>query len=121
MSSGIAMGRLKEERRAWRRDHPVGFYARPRNKGDGSSELMVWEAGVPGKAGTDWEGGVYKVTMEFSPEYPSKPPKCKFVPPLFHPNVYPSGKLFLECVFCFGCRGCLSFVIHSHLTSHHID
>jgi ubiquitin-conjugating enzyme E2 I len=91
MSSGIAMGRLKEERKAWRRDHPVGFYARPRNKGDGSTELMVWEAGVPGKPGTDWEGGVYKVTMEFSPEYPSKPPKCKFIPPLFHPNVYPSG------------------------------
>jgi ubiquitin-conjugating enzyme E2 I len=95
MSSGIAMGRLKEERRAWRRDHPVGFYARPRNKGDGSSELMVWEAGIPGKSGTDWEGGVYKVTMEFSTEYPSKPPKCKFVPPLFHPNVYPSGMYVL--------------------------
>mmetsp|Transcript_5152 Transcript_5152/g.5643 ORF Transcript_5152/g.5643 Transcript_5152/m.5643 type:complete len:133 (-) Transcript_5152:341-739(-) len=43
------------------------------------------------KPGTDWAGGVYKVVMEFPDEYPSKPPKCKFVPPLFHPNVYPSG------------------------------
>jgi len=39
------------------------------------------------------------VTMEFSEEYPSKPPKCKFTPPLFHPNVYPSGTICLryEC------------------------
>uniref|UniRef100_A0A7S1YEN1 SUMO-conjugating enzyme UBC9 n=1 Tax=Grammatophora oceanica TaxID=210454 RepID=A0A7S1YEN1_9STRA len=94
--SGIAQGRLREERKAWRRDHPVGFYARPEHSGDGSSQLFIWEAGIPGKTGTDWEGGVYKVKMEFSEEYPSKPPKCKFVPPLFHPNVYPSGTICLS-------------------------
>ena len=30
------------------------------------------------------------------PDYPSKPPKCKFTPPLFHPNVYPSGTVCLS-------------------------
>jgi len=30
------------------------------------------------------------------PEYPTKPPKCKFVPPLYHPNVYPSGTVCLS-------------------------
>jgi ubiquitin-conjugating enzyme E2 I len=78
MSSGIARGRLLEERKAWRRDHPYGFYARPVSKGDGSSDIMSWEAGIPGKEGTDWEGGVFKVSMKFSEDYPSKPPKCKF-------------------------------------------
>jgi ubiquitin-conjugating enzyme E2 I len=77
MSSGIARGRLKEERKAWRRDHPYGFYARPVSKGDGSTDIMSWETGIPGKEGTDWEGGVFKVSMEFSEDYPSKPPKCK--------------------------------------------
>lgn len=77
MSSGIARGRLVEERKAWRRDHPFGFYARPTSKGDGSSDIMKWEAGIPGKEGTDWENGVFKVSMEFSEDYPSKPPKCK--------------------------------------------
>lgn len=76
MSSGIARGRLVEERKAWRRDHPFGFFARPVSKGDGSSDIMKWEAGVPGKEGTDWEGGIFKVSMEFSEDYPSKPPKC---------------------------------------------
>ena len=38
-----------------------------------------WTAGIPGKTGTDWEGGVYQVSMEFSEEYPSRPPKCTFI------------------------------------------
>jgi len=29
-------------------------------------------------------------------EYPTKPPKCKFTPALFHPNVYPSGTVCLS-------------------------
>ena len=89
--SGIATGRLTEERKNWRKDHPPGFYARPRKTDDNSTDIMKWETGIPGKVGTDWEGGVYKVIMEFPEEYPSKPPKCKFDPPLFHPNVYVSS------------------------------
>merc|ERR1719242_2634300 len=38
--------------------------------------------------------------MEFTEDYPSKPPKCKFAlvngKPLFHPNVYPSGTVCLS-------------------------
>lgn len=94
--SGIAVGRLTEERKNWRRDHPAGFYAKPVSNPDGTNNMMKWETGIPGKEGTDWEGGVFKVVMEFPPEYPSKPPKCKFVPPLFHPNVYPSGTICLS-------------------------
>ncbi len=32
----------------------------------------------------------------FSDEYPSKPPICKFDPPIFHPNVFPSGTVCLS-------------------------
>ena len=39
---------------------------------------------------------MYPLTMEFTEEYPSKPPKCKFTPALFHPNVYPSGTICLS-------------------------
>ncbi|VDP48338.1 unnamed protein product [Schistosoma mattheei] len=34
--------------------------------------------------------------MYFKPEYPTTPPKCKFEPPLFHPNVFPSGTVCLS-------------------------
>uniref|UniRef100_A0A1I7XFU0 JmjC domain-containing protein n=1 Tax=Heterorhabditis bacteriophora TaxID=37862 RepID=A0A1I7XFU0_HETBA len=30
--------------------------------------------------------------MLFKDDFPSTPPKCKFEPPLFHPNVYPSDE-----------------------------
>lgn len=96
LMSHIAPNTSLQERKSWRRDHPFGFYARPVSRGDGSSNLMLWETGIPGKEGTDWEGGTYKVMLEFTDEYPSKPPKCKFVPPLFHPNVYPSGTICLS-------------------------
>eukprot|EP00164_Ancoracysta_twista_P002295 GFYU01003036.1.p1 GENE.GFYU01003036.1~~GFYU01003036.1.p1 ORF type:complete len:160 (+),score=27.03 GFYU01003036.1:112-591(+) len=94
--AGIARGRLAEERRAWRKDHPHGFYGRPSQNPDGSANLMLWNCGIPGKSGTIWEGGVYKLNLEFTEDYPSKPPKCRFTPPLFHPNVYPSGTVCLS-------------------------
>jgi ubiquitin-conjugating enzyme E2 I len=57
---------------------------------------MTWNVGIPGKAGTSWEGGLFKLVVSFSPEYPAKPPKCKFDPGFYHPNVYPSGTICLS-------------------------
>eukprot|EP00657_Telonema_sp_P-1_P005271 TRINITY_DN22520_c0_g1_i1.p1 TRINITY_DN22520_c0_g1~~TRINITY_DN22520_c0_g1_i1.p1 ORF type:complete len:178 (+),score=35.95 TRINITY_DN22520_c0_g1_i1:148-681(+) len=94
--SGIAQERLREERKQWRKEHPYGFWARLQKGADGASDLMKWDCGVPGKAGTPWEDGVYKVSMEFSEDYPSKPPKCKFPAGFFHPNIYPSGTVCLN-------------------------
>jgi len=92
----IARNRLASERKNWRKQHPHGFYARPEKNPDGSTNLFRWRCGIPGKAGTDWAGGVYTLTMQFPEDYPNKPPKCQFVPPLFHPNVYPSGTVCLS-------------------------
>ena len=96
MSEGIARGRLSEERKNWRKDHPYGFTAKPKSLVDGSSNLLMWECKIPGKKGTDWEGGEMKVTLEFSADYPTKPPICKFTPPLFHVNVFSSGDICLS-------------------------
>lgn len=93
--AGIARGRLQEERKQWRLDHPLCFYARP-SKQNGVVDLMKWDCGIPGKPNTNWEGGIYTLVLEFSEDYPSRPPKCRFTPPLFHPNVYPSGTVCLS-------------------------
>merc|ERR1739838_245214 len=74
----------------WRRDHPYGFVAKPIKNTDGTMNLMLWECAIPGKKNSSWEGGLYKLKVIFKDDYPSSPPKCKFDPPLFHPNVYPS-------------------------------
>ena len=94
--SGISRARLVGERKSWRKDHPHGFFARPVKNQDGSTDLFKWKCGIPGKKGTDWEGGVYKLRLEFPKDYPSKPPKAIFEGGLFHPNVYPSGTVCLS-------------------------
>jgi len=58
--------------------------------------MMEWQCGIPGKETSPWAGGVYRLKMTFSDEYPSKPPKCAFTPPLFHPNIFPSGTVCLS-------------------------
>ena len=63
--SGIALVRLQEERKAWRKDHPTGFVAKPLALPDGTTDLFKWECHVPGKAGTDWDGGVFRITVTF--------------------------------------------------------
>ncbi|KAL2867887.1 E2 SUMO-conjugating protein UBC9 [Aspergillus lucknowensis] len=92
----LCLSRLTEERKQWRRDHPFGFYAKPHRTPQGVLDLKRWECGIPGKSQTLWEGGLFKLDVIFPDEYPTKPPKCKFVPPLFHPNVYPSGTVCLS-------------------------
>nr|CAD1818790.1 unnamed protein product [Ananas comosus var. bracteatus] len=51
MLGGIARARLAEERKAWRKNHPHGFVAKPETLPDGSVNLMVWRCTIPGKQG----------------------------------------------------------------------
>ena len=40
-----------------------------------SVNLMKWKCYIPGKKGTDWDSGYFPLTMEFTEDYPAKPPK----------------------------------------------
>ncbi|DBB16145.1 TPA: hypothetical protein ACH3X3_015146 [Trebouxia sp. C0006] len=73
--AGMARTRIAEERKAWRKNKPFGFHARPETGNDGAINLMKWKCHIPGKTKTDWEGGYFPLTIEFSEDYPSKPPK----------------------------------------------
>ena len=70
------------------------FIARPMvDERTETPNLFKWECFIPGKrevspthqfahptrAQTPWEGGKFRLTMEFSQDYPNKPPKCKRV------------------------------------------
>jgi len=92
----LCLNRLNEERKQWRKDHPFGFVAKPVRLPNGTMDLKKWECAVPGKDKTLWADGVFKLEVTFPDEYPTKPPKCRFTPPLFHPNVYPSGTVCLS-------------------------
>ncbi|XP_068151188.1 SUMO-conjugating enzyme UBC9-like [Drosophila tropicalis] len=92
----MAIKRLLEERKSWRKNHPFGFTANPKKNSNGTLNLMIWQCTIPGAKDTFWEGGVYKMRMIFKDDYPLSPPKCVFEPPIFHPNVYPSGTVCLS-------------------------
>lgn len=47
---------------------------------------------------TPWEGATYDLRLEFTEDYPDKPPKCRFDAGFFHPNIYPSGTVCLSLV-----------------------
>ena len=57
---------------------------------------MVWQAVIFGPDETVWEGGTFKLLMEFTEDYPNKPPAVRFISKLFHPNVYIDGKICLD-------------------------
>ncbi|XRM47343.1 SUMO conjugating enzyme Hus5 [Aspergillus tubingensis] len=86
----LCQNRLTEERKQWRRDHPFGFYAKPHRTPQGTLDLKRWECGIPGKAQTLWEGGLFKLDVTFPDEYPTKPPKCRFPSLPYHPQRHSS-------------------------------
>ena len=51
---------------------------------------------------TPFEDGTFKLTMEFTEEYPNKPPTVRFVSKMFHPN---------------GINTCINYV-HTHICTH---
>merc|ERR1719446_596230 len=72
-------------------DPPQGVSGAPLD-----SNIMRWEAVIFGPEDTPWEGGVFKLSMDFSEEYPNKAPTVKFVTKMFHPNIYIDGQICLD-------------------------
>jgi ubiquitin-protein ligase len=59
--------------------------------------ITKWSAAVFGPEGTEWEGGVFRLTVSFPDDYPIHAPDVRFVPPYpFHPNVYANGKICID-------------------------
>lgn len=57
---------------------------------------MRWEAVIFGPDETEWEGGVFNLAIEFTDEYPTKPPKVVFTTQMYHPNIYKNGDICLN-------------------------
>lgn len=60
---------------------------------------------------TPFDDGTFKLTMQFSEEYPNKPPTVRFVSKMFHPNGK-SGIVYC-CVDLYYIELCLSTISRS--------
>jgi ubiquitin-protein ligase len=60
------------------------------------TNILVWKFTLLGPHESPYEGGIYNGIIKFPENYPHKPPTIKFISKLFHPNVYPDGKLCIS-------------------------
>ncbi|CDW60129.1 Ubiquitin conjugating enzyme E2 1 [Trichuris trichiura] len=72
-------------------DPPAGISGAPTE-----DNILVWHALIFGPQDTPFEDGTFKVVLEFSEEYPNKPPNVRFLSKIFHPNVYADGSVCLD-------------------------
>ena len=58
--------------------------------------IMKWEGTIFGPTGTPYEGGVFHLNIEFTEEYPFKPPIIYFTTKIFHCNINERGSICLD-------------------------
>jgi len=49
-----------------------------------------------GPPDTLYEGGFFNAVLSFPPDYPQSPPTCRFTSEMWHPNVYPDGRVCIS-------------------------
>ena len=51
------------------------------------NDVMIWNIHIDGPEGTPFIGGRFTVNLDFTDNYPFKPPKIKFITKIYHPGV----------------------------------
>jgi ubiquitin-conjugating enzyme E2 R len=56
-----------------------------------NDNLFEWEVGIYGPPNTLYQGGYFKSSIKFPPDYPYSPPTVRFLTKMWHPNIYENG------------------------------
>lgn len=89
--SNQASRRIMKDYKEIKTEFEKGIYAEPLN-----DNISIWKGIIFGPRDSIWEGGIFKLTLEFPLTYPTDPPKVKFLSYIFHPNIYSDGKICLD-------------------------
>ncbi|TKY48433.1 Ubiquitin-conjugating enzyme E2 13 [Spatholobus suberectus] len=60
------------------------------------TNIFEWSVTIIGPPDTLYEGGFFNAIMSFPPNYPNSPPSVKFTSEIWHPNVYPDGRVCIS-------------------------
>ncbi|KAE8723714.1 Ubiquitin-conjugating enzyme E2 7 [Hibiscus syriacus] len=60
------------------------------------NNIFEWSVTIIGPPDTLYEGGFFNAIMSFPPNYPNSPPTVKFTTEIWHPNVYPDGRVCIS-------------------------
>ena len=60
------------------------------------NNIYEWELMLIGPDGTLYEGGFFKALLKFPSDFPNMPPSMHFTSEMWHPNVFPDGKVCIS-------------------------
>ena len=84
--------RLKSEIKGLQNAKLPQISAGPKN----DDNIKEWSAVIIGPTDSPYDGGIFKLNINFPPDYPFKPPKVEFVTKIYHPNINSRGSICLD-------------------------
>ena len=60
------------------------------------NNFYKWSVVIFGPSETIYEGGFFNAILTFPEDYPNSPPQMKFTSQMFHPNIYPDGRVCIS-------------------------
>ena len=92
MANPAMKARLMREMSLLSKDPPPGVAAYTPEPLD----MTKIRAQITGPEGSPFEGGIFLLTVNIANRYPFEPPRCKFLTPLYHPNIDSGGRICLD-------------------------
>ncbi|EJD05013.1 ubiquitin-conjugating enzyme [Fomitiporia mediterranea MF3/22] len=73
--------------------HPIEGFSAGKRFGE---NLLEWRIVIIGPPDTLYSEGFFVAELLFTENYPNEPPTMKFITPMWHPNIYPDGRVCIS-------------------------